>query len=237
MVVAEKIETLLPGVKIVDEWKSRVDVAKLRKMMDTKRGRLSAAKRTALLKALTEGTRPPKEFLEEWGYSCEDFRDPVAWMKSVRNGEPGAYIAFLKQRLKMFEMGAVAFLGVGKKALNKKVKGKNPIPLPETIITEGPDKNRTIVDWSVGPGTLSGKGPANPSANEGFASNEVSCTFPDLRDKAAMIAAFGGGWMTLLDIKGMFATSLATQGMDLGFQAAQRCPALPGDSTVVATLG
>ena len=205
--LTQSIQDLLPGVKSVENWESRIRVDRIRMLMN-EQGRLSANKRKALLEALTVGTRPPKEFLEGWGYTAKDYRDPIKWVTSLRNGEPGAYLAFLKQRLKMLELGALAWLGEGRAALSIPVKGKLPIPMPEHVISkedhEGEDSYRTIMDWSKKPTRLSGRGPLNPSANRGFARDEVSVSFPDIRDKAALVAAFKGGYISLVDLRGMF---------------------------------
>ena len=166
--------------------------------------RMPQHKVRALLEILEQGTRPPKEFLEERGYSAEDFRDPDSWIRKVAKGEPKGYIALLKQRKKMFTLGALA--GPLPEGLESDVFGKKPIPMPEFVIEEGPEKHRVIMDFSAKPSDPRNSGPGSDdfTANTGYDKAETSCTFPDIRDKAAFVAAFGGGKASLVDIKGMF---------------------------------
>ena len=103
MELDREIRDLLKNVPKVEDWKSRIDIDKVKYLIrnQPKDYRMSQKKTTALLNLLTEGTRPPKEFLEERGFSADNFRDPIQWMNEVAEGDPNAYIAFLEQRKKM----------------------------------------------------------------------------------------------------------------------------------------
>ena len=206
MELDREIRDLLKNVPRVEDWKSRIDIDKVKYLIrnQPKDYRMSQKKTTALLNLLTEGTRPPKEFLEERGFSADNFRDPIQWMNEVAEGDPNAYIAFLEQRKKMLTVGALA--GPLPNGMDSKIYGKSPMPMPEFVIQEGPEKFRVIMDFSAIP---RGKGPTNDrserwTANSGFEKAETGCSFPDIRDKAAFIAAFGEGWASLVDIKAMF---------------------------------
>ena len=52
-----------------------------------------------------------------------------------------------------------------------------------------------IMDFSAKPSDPRNSGPSGDdfTANTGYDRAETSCTFPDIRDKAAFVAAFGGG--------------------------------------------
>ena len=205
MEVVDRKTALIPSLK---KWKPRLrgDVVDqmIEELAKTKgKASLSAQKRSTLRRLLNEGSPPPRRFLADLGVTRHDFPDPENWIYDLFVGEPKKYLALLKQRIKMMDLGALA----GPISLDEEIEGRLPMPMPETVIQEGPDKYRCIMDFSRVPDGdyeefEEGQGP--PTANKGYHKQEKGCSFPGIPDKEALMMANPKGFISTNDLSGMF---------------------------------
>ena len=136
-----EINRKIAKVPSLENWSSRLDVGEVTRMINdlaSTRGRsaLSPKIRDTLLTLLTKGSPPPRHFLSDLGVTRDCFPDPERWIWDLFEKEPKKFLALLKQRIKMIDLDAIA----GPISLDEKIGGRFPLPMPEQVIQEGPEK-------------------------------------------------------------------------------------------------
>ena len=203
-----EINRKIAKVPSLENWSSRLDVGEVTRMINdlaSTRGRsaLSPKIRDTLLTLLTKGSPPPRHFLSDLGVTRDCFPDPERWIWDLFEKEPKKFLALLKQRIKMIDLDAIA----GPISLDEKIGGRFPLPMPEQVIQEGPEKYRCIMDFSRVPDGgfpefIEGQGP--PTANKGYHKEETGCSFPTIPDKETMMMACPNGYISTNDLAGCF---------------------------------
>ena len=193
----------LPEVQSVDEWKSRLNIAFIKRCAS----KLSKRKRSYLHRVLDHGVEPPPVLQTDRGVNSSHFQDPESWIINLYKNDPEGYQQVMKDRLNALTYGALAGPIVG--GLKGKVFGKSPIVQPEFLLPQK-DKVRVIKNLSKIPKMPKSTQKAalnegnNLSYNSSYTSKETGCSFPGLKDKATLIASCPSGYMLLDDLAGYY---------------------------------
>ena len=203
---------MLPRVRSLEDWRPNLNVDFLLSIGKY----LSPVKRKEYTRLLREGIPAPPVIASDHGILkrsaqgatyFQDRRtsrcyDPARWLSSLLRSDPEGYEAVLKGRLAALEVGGLA--GPIQGGLNGLVYGRKPIAFPEFLV---PQKNKVRVCMDMSRKLRfedRDRDEFVASYNSSFVGKQTGCSFPSLRDKAALVASHLGGKMLLSDLTAMY---------------------------------